>query len=477
MSKKDTTARARKVREQDAKARRSRAEQEHYVQRIVLIVAAIGFGLTLLILAYALINDYVVVPEQAITTVNGTEIKTKDFQDRVKTERWFTALQIRQYAAFAGSEQASQQYGNDILALREASLFGGNVLTDMETQVLLEEEAERRGIEIDRAEIDAAVERYVGAFLVTQLTPTASPSATEPTTPTSTPLITATASNTPTITPTPTETIQPTAEGCTPEQTDCATVTPLPTNTPTPTETPTLEHTYTPTPSETPLAPDEIRATVSRLEGDFYDEAEEQADLDPDAVRDIFTLQALREALRDDVTKDLPTQEVWANARHILIKLPDDPTRIFTEDLCESEEWAPYKLEAEQVLAALNAGEPFATLAQTLSDDLGSGANGGGLNWSATSAYVGPFKEAVETADIGAIVGPVCTEFGFHIIQVQERELRDISADALEQNRNTAYQEWENDLIANAEIQRRDDWEERAPDDPSYTDLLGDVFG
>ena len=85
MSKKDTTARARKVREQELKARRSRAEQEHYVQRMVLLVAAIGFGLTLLILAYALINDYVVVPEQAITTVNGTEIKTEDFQDRVKT--------------------------------------------------------------------------------------------------------------------------------------------------------------------------------------------------------------------------------------------------------------------------------------------------------------------------------------------------------------------------------------------------------
>ena len=384
------------------------------------------------------------------------------------------------FAAFMrrlAQTQTSQQYSNDILALREAAIFGGNVLTDMETQVLLEEEAARRGIEIDRAAIDSAVDQYVASFLVNQLTPTASPSSTEPTTPTSTPLITATASSTATITLTPTETIQPTAEGCTPEQTRLCNGDALTHHTLTQTPTPTLEQTYTLTPSNTPLLPDDIKATVSKLESEFYGEAEERADLDRDAVRDIFTLRALRGALRDDVTKDLPTQEVWANARHILIQLPEDPTRIFTEDLCESEEWAPYKQEAEQVLAALNAGEPFATLAQTLSDDTGSGANGGGLNWSATSAYVGPFREAIDTADIGAIVGPICTEFGFHIIQVQERELRDIAEDTFEQNRNTAYTEWENDLISNADIQRRDDWEERAPDDPSYNDLLGDVFG
>ncbi|MCQ3929126.1 MAG: hypothetical protein DPW16_01595 [Chloroflexi bacterium] len=475
MSKKDTTARARKVREQELKARRSRAEQEHYIQRIVLVVAAFGFGIAALILVYALTNDYVFVPRQTITTVNGTEIKTSDFQERVKTERWFIANEIRSYASVVGVDQAVEQYGNDILALREPSLFGGQVLDDMELQVLLEKEAEARGIEIDRAAIDAAVDQYVASFLVNQLTPTPSPSATEPTTPTSTPIITSTASNTPTITNTPTETIQPTAEGCTEGQTDCPTVTPLPTNTLTLTPTPTLEQTYTPTPSDTPVAPDDIRSTVTKLENSFYDDANEVAEIDRDAVRDIFTLRALRTALLEDVTKDQPTQEVWVNARHILIQVPEDPARVFTAETCDSEEWAPFKQEAEQVLAALNAGEPFAALAQAVSDD-GSGANGGGLGWSASSGYVPEFKTAVDTADIGAIVGPVCSQFGFHVIQVMERELRDITSSQLQQNRSTAYQAWETDLVANADIQRRDDWEDRTPSDPSYNDLLGNVF-
>ncbi len=475
MSKKDTTARARKVREQELRARRSKAEQEHYIQRIVLIFAAIGFGLAALVLVYALVNDYVVVPEQAITTVDGTEIKTNDFQERVKTERWFIANEIKSYASVVGVDEAVNQYSNDILALREPSLFGGQVLDDMELQVLLEKEAKSRGIEIDREAIDAAVDQYVASFLVNQLTPTPSPSATDPTTPTSTPLITSTASNTPTVTNTPTETIQPTAEGCTEGQVDCPTVTPLPTNTLTQTPTPTLEQTYTPTPSNTPVAPDDIRSTVTKLEDGFYDDANEVASIDRDAVRDIFTLRALRTALLEDVTKDDATQEIWVNARHILIQVPEDPARVFTQETCDSEEWASYKQEAEQVLAALNAGEPFAALAQAVSDD-GSGASGGGLGWSASSGYVTEFKAAVDTADIGAIVGPVCSQFGFHVIQVMERELRDISSSQLQQNRSTTYQEWESDLVADAEIQRRDDWEDRTPSDPSYTDLLGDVF-
>ncbi|MBI5929262.1 MAG: peptidylprolyl isomerase [Chloroflexi bacterium] len=476
MSKKDTTARARKVREQELKARRSRAEQEHYTQRIVLIVAGLGFVVAVLILAYALLNDYVVVPEQSITTVDGTGIKTKDFQERVRTERWFKANEIQNYALVVGVDQAVQQYSNDILALREPSLFGGQVLDDMELQVLLEKEAKKRGIEIDRAAIDSAVDQYIASYLITQLTPTPSPSATDPTTPTSTPLITSTASNTPTITNTPTETIQPTAEGCTADQTDCATVTPLPTNTPTETPSPTLEQTYTPTPSDTPVAPDDIRSTVTKLENSFYGDAKDVAKIDRDAVRDIFTLRALRAALLEDVTKDESTQEVWVNARHILIQVPEDPSRVFTQDTCNSEEWAPYKQQAEQVLAALNAGEPFAALAQAVSDD-GSGANGGGLGWSASGGYVPEFKAAVDTADIGAIVGPVCSQFGFHVIQVMERELRDISASQLQQNKSTAYQTWETDLVSNADIQRRDNWEDRTPSDPSYSDLLGNVFG
>ncbi|MGZ9808984.1 peptidylprolyl isomerase [Pseudoroseicyclus sp. H15] len=76
--------------------------------------------------------------------------------------------------------------------------------------------------------------------------------------------------------------------------------------------------------------------------------------------------------------------------------------------------------EAADVIARIEAGEEFAALATELSQDPGSGAAGGNLGWFSAGMMVEPFQAAVETLDVGEVSGPVESQFGWHVIQLNE---------------------------------------------------------
>jgi peptidyl-prolyl cis-trans isomerase D len=95
-------------------------------------------------------------------------------------------------------------------------------------------------------------------------------------------------------------------------------------------------------------------------------------------------------------------------ARHILIGVGND-----TKDA------AARKL-AEEIKARLAKGEDFAALARQYSDDTGSAPAGGELGWAGKGTFVGPFEAALFSQDVGEISEPVKTEFGYHIIQLEE---------------------------------------------------------
>jgi peptidyl-prolyl cis-trans isomerase C len=76
--------------------------------------------------------------------------------------------------------------------------------------------------------------------------------------------------------------------------------------------------------------------------------------------------------------------------------------------------------EATAIIAKLDAGEKIETLASQ-SKDPGSKDNGGDLGWSAATAYVKPFADALASLEKGKYTKqPVKTEFGFHVIQLEE---------------------------------------------------------
>lgn len=86
-----------------------------------------------------------------------------------------------------------------------------------------------------------------------------------------------------------------------------------------------------------------------------------------------------------------------ATARHILVK---------------------DKAKADDLMAQLRNGADFAKLAEKESTDPGSAAQGGELPEFGRGQMVPPFEEAVFSAKVGELVGPVKTDFGFHIIEV-----------------------------------------------------------
>lgn len=107
--------------------------------------------------------------------------------------------------------------------------------------------------------------------------------------------------------------------------------------------------------------------------------------------------------------------------RHILIK----PNELIDDE------------EAKKRLLALKArvadGDDFAALARAHSDDKGSALKGGSLDWVGPGDLVRPFEEAMGKLEINELSEPVQTQFGWHLIQVLDRENKD---DSLEHKRN-----------------------------------------
>jgi len=97
---------------------------------------------------------------------------------------------------------------------------------------------------------------------------------------------------------------------------------------------------------------------------------------------------------------------------------------------------------AEDLLARAQAGEDFAVLAQEYSEDPGSQAAGGDLGFFPRGMMVPEFEEAAFGAEVGEIVGPVETTYGYHIIKVEEKEpARTISLAEMEENIRAYLQE------------------------------------
>lgn len=107
---------------------------------------------------------------------------------------------------------------------------------------------------------------------------------------------------------------------------------------------------------------------------------------------------------------DVPEQ---ARARHILVTVPATAAQ---------EELDAKRAVIEEARSAIEQGEDFAVLAESLSQDPGSAANGGDLGWFRRGQMVGPFDLAAFSLPIGELSQPIQTDFGFHLIRVEERK-------------------------------------------------------
>jgi len=104
--------------------------------------------------------------------------------------------------------------------------------------------------------------------------------------------------------------------------------------------------------------------------------------------------------------------------RHILIstKTADPAERQRALELAQS--------VRQQVLD----GESFEELARKYSGDPGSASRGGYLGWSRRGVYTQPVEEYVWNGEVGAISDLVPSEYGFHIIQIMDRDMSEADA-------------------------------------------------
>lgn len=81
------------------------------------------------------------------------------------------------------------------------------------------------------------------------------------------------------------------------------------------------------------------------------------------------------------------------------------------------------KALAEDILKQIQDGEIiFSEAAVKYSTDQSNSENGGELGWFSRGDMVQPFEEAAFNAEVGTVVGPVETNFGYHLINVQDRK-------------------------------------------------------
>ncbi|MBS7664208.1 peptidylprolyl isomerase [Pseudomonas lalucatii] len=122
------------------------------------------------------------------------------------------------------------------------------------------------------------------------------------------------------------------------------------------------------------------------------------------------------------------------NVRHILIK----PSEIRSE--------AETKRLIERLHQRIQAGEDFAELAKSFSEDPGSALNGGSLSWIDPGVLVPEFREVMSNTASGELSKPFQSPYGWHVLQVMGRRATDSSAEFREQQalnllRNRKYDE------------------------------------
>ncbi len=113
----------------------------------------------------------------------------------------------------------------------------------------------------------------------------------------------------------------------------------------------------------------------------------------------------------DDVVKNAASEEE-VRARHILFRVADPNDQAASKA-------AEDKVKA--VIERLKSGEDFAKLATELTEDPSGKADGGDLGYFTREQMVPEFSEAAFGMDKGQISGPVKTQFGWHVIKVEDK--------------------------------------------------------
>lgn len=175
-------------------------------------------------------------------------------------------------------------------------------------------------------------------------------------------------------------------------------------------------------------------------EDEKLDETEEFEKIMDSARRDILAQLAMAKALKGiEVTEEDAKAFYEANPQQF-----KKPETVSAKHILTKEEE-----ECSKILEAITNGEKTFEDAAKESSTCPSGARGGDLGEFGRGQMVKEFEDAAFAAEIGHVVGPVQTQFGYHLIKVEKKseaetiayeEVKDaIRANLMQQKQGEAY--------------------------------------
>lgn len=365
----------------------SRREREQQNTRMLVATLGVVAVLAIMSLAGGMIYENIVKPNTVLAKVGGDEITREDYW-KYQTVQLYQ--QANQYEMFASQVEGSQRTQfltfSSQLRAQAGSVWGTTDVSDEIVAQMVEDRVYLKAAEDMNLDLgDSAVE----AFALQQFAPEGAELVTPYPEPTMIPTRAAWATQT--------------AEAEATQQAEMAREMGTPVASPvadgTPGATPVGE--ATPSGSATPeIDREEALMEASSDFALFEEEALDSANMSTSEYHDLIVRpQLARQLVTSAIGAEVPQTAPQVNARHILVS---------TEDL------------ARELHDRATGGSDFAQLARSNSIDQVTAPTGGELGWFTQDQMVTPFSDAAFSLEPGQVSEPIQTQFGWHIIQVED---------------------------------------------------------
>ena len=400
---------------------RRRTRQQAKDRQFVLW-GSVGALIALLAIGLGLVVTFVWMPNAVAFRVDGAEVTTAEFRRRYSYERQRMTEQLELYQLvqqqFGAQAQSQAEINRLQNYLRDPFSLGVRVKALMIEDLLIADAARQAGIEVRAEEIEALLtdevaQRY-DAFTEAQATAT-----------------------------------REAAAAAAPEEAPEASVPSAPT-------------------SGDVLSDADFQQGLNGLANDLR----QAHGLSLEAYRGILRAGLLRNRMRERIsTEEVTATELQVQARHLLLTFTEtDPEAAEGEAQGSASLPRAARTEAEalalahSLLERLEKGESFPYLISQYSDDPSGEFNQGDLGWFGRERLVPEFEEAAFALEPGQFSEPIRTIFGYHIIEVLDRnEEASRPLEAVQADTAAKFEDWLDDLRAQARIEERGNLEVQLP--------------
>jgi parvulin-like peptidyl-prolyl isomerase len=384
--------------------RTSRREREQQNTRMLVATLGIVATLTVVSLAGGLIYENIIKPNAVLAKVGNEEITREEYWKYYTVQLY---RQADQYEQFAGQVEGSQrtQFLSFATGFRQqaANVWGSTEVSEptitqmVQDQVYLEA-AEQMNLDLSDQAVEAYTLQQFAPADVELVTPYPEP----------------------TMIPQRAEWATATAEAEATQQAELAAQMGTPIATPVSDGTPAAGATpvgatpvgatpaggtptgATPVASATPVDREAALMDASQSFSRFQDDVFDDAHMSLDEYNRLVARPLLaRELVTSAVGAEVPQTAPQVKASHILVG---------TEDL------------ARELYDRATGGADFEQLARNNSIDQATAATGGDLGWFTEDQMVEPFSEVAFSTEPGTIAEPVQTQFGWHVIKVEDAD-------------------------------------------------------